>query len=363
VVSAVGEIVASRRIALILGAGGVGKTTVSAAIATEAVRNGRRVAILTVDPSRSLASTLGLDEGTNEATVEIGGGLLHASVLDPGTAWDGLVTRELGSAAESLLDNPMYRAVTRHFVQAHDFIAIESLHRLLAQDFDLVVVDTPPSRRAVDFLMAPERLGGFFENRALGWFTGTATSPAARAGTRPFAKLAELVLGSSFVGSLTDFFTNVRPLADPIVQRARTVEALLREDDAAALVVTSTESTAVEQGLELGTELAARDIRWEATVVNRVVRRPDGRVPDAATLETELRAGLSGPLAEVEDAAIGRFAERACTAFQRLSEAAESDIRRIADLRNGPPVAVVSDHGPGASEPSQLAVIGAELVG
>ncbi|GEM_PF-6940196 len=359
--SPVADLLDQRRVVLVLGAGGVGKTTVAASLALAAGRAGGRIAILTVDPSRSLASALGLGADQNHATIDVGEGSLDVTVLDPASAWDQLVTRELGSAT-SLIDNAMYRAVTRNFVHAHDFIAIETLHQLIAAGHDLVIVDTPPSKRAIEFLMAPERLASFFENRALGWFTGTAANPVISVGTRPLVAAANLVLGRGFVTSLAEFFGSVRPLADPIVARAKSVDLLFREGDAAAVVVvTSTEPAAIEQCMSLGDELATRGVAWEATIVNRVRQQPPGDPPKQTAIERDLTAVLAGDEGH-GPAAFEGLARRATEAWQRSAVAAQYDERAIAPLRDGPPLVIVGDRGPGDLHRAHLASIGDEIV-
>ena len=179
------QLLAGREVVVVCGPGGVGKTTMAASSALLAAQHvGGRVLVLTVDPARRLASALGLDAlGNTEVQVDpallaAGGsqprGELWAAQLDTKESWDGLVRRHAPDAAtrDAILANSLYENVTGTFVQSHDYIAMERLHELHASGrYDLIIVDTPPSRNAIDFLDAPERMAEFFSSRLLRWLT------------------------------------------------------------------------------------------------------------------------------------------------------------------------------------------------
>src|SRR5579872_839779 len=175
------QLLAAHEIVIACGSGGVGKTTTAAAAAAmAAVRQGGKVLVLTVDPAKRLANALGLEGFGNVASqVPVDAfkqagctprGELWAAMLDTKESWDSLVRRHAPDAttARRILDNPLYQNITGRFVQSHEYIAVERLYELhLSGTYDLIVVDTPPTRNALDFLEAPARMGDFFSSRLL----------------------------------------------------------------------------------------------------------------------------------------------------------------------------------------------------
>ena len=323
---------------LCVGPGGVGKTTVAAALAVGAARTGRRVAVVTADPARRLARTLSIDAGSGPQPVAGVAGLV-AEAFDPGTAWDDLVRRETGDGATRLVENSMYQAVTRRFVQSHDFISVERVHALLDMDFDLVIVDTPPLGRGVDFLDSPERMAAFFTARSLGWFTGTASGPLGELTAKPFRLIAGRVLGGRFVADLIEFFALLKQLGGGFVERAEAVGSRLRDVDTAAVVVTTAEALPLGSAFDLRGALDARSIRCAGTVVNRVLPLVD--LPDRARLMDELaeQPEPSDPQADaaafVERSLVALVKERHDAELQReLIAAAGMDPWQILELRD-----------------------------
>ena len=225
------------------GPGGVGKTTVSAAVAaTVAARLGGRVLVVTVDPARRLADALGIASLGNVATRvpdelfraagEKAKGELHAAQLDMSESWDALVRRHAPDAKDRSADsaNPLYQNITRRFAQGHDYIAMERLYELHEEgDYDLLVVDTPPSRNALDLLDAPARMAEFFSSRLLHWLTVPYRSRLVNLASRPFYQVADRVLGSQFLQDLADFFILFQTMRDGFVARAEAVNRLLRD--------------------------------------------------------------------------------------------------------------------------------------
>ncbi|RMH68662.1 MAG: ArsA family ATPase, partial [Actinomyces sp.] len=202
---------------LVLGAGGVGKTTVAAGLAVAEARRGHRVLVITVDPARRLADALGLD-GVGSDPVRVPGpgpGELWAAMVDTGAGWDALVRRHAPDPAtrDAILTNQVYRSVTGRFVQSHEYVAVEALHdHQRGGRFDVIVVDTPPSAQALDLLDAPRHMIDFFTGRLLRWLTAPLVSGVGQRASRPFLWVADRVLGRSFVTDIGEFFVLMRRL-------------------------------------------------------------------------------------------------------------------------------------------------------
>ena len=206
-------LLASKEMILVTGSGGVGKTTIAAALGLSAVVNqGGKVLVLTVDPARRLADALGVGALGNRATKVPAAafaaagvepmGELWAAMLDTKAGWDELIRRHAPNAEvrDSVLSNPLYQNITSRFVHSHDYLAMEQLHDVHASgEYDLVVVDTPPSRNALDVLDAPSRMVEFFGGRLLKWLTVPYRSRLFNVASKPFNQIADRVLGSHFL--------------------------------------------------------------------------------------------------------------------------------------------------------------------
>ncbi|MDG2114194.1 MAG: ArsA-related P-loop ATPase [Actinomycetota bacterium] len=363
------ELLDSKRVVLCLGAGGVGKTTAAAALAVAAASHGRDVGVLTVDPARRLAQTLGLDGrqfGLTQVELPGGTGRLSAEMLDPAAAWDQLVRSSLEpDSADRLIDNSMYHAVTRRFIQSHDFIAIERLHHLLDADFDLVIVDTPPSARAFDFLEAPRRMEAFFSMRALGWFTGTAAGPLGELTARPFRAIADRVLGARFLADLIEFFALARSLSDGLTERSEQVMTQLRGPVTANIVVTTPEPLPIAQAAGLGSALLERGLSWDAVLANRVLPGGPPDALDVGEVVNELTGavvthGPGGPGTEE----IRAFIEGAADAWGAAGDESMRQRRVVADrFAQGPMVVFVEERPVGPKDLPALLELAGDLDG
>ena len=279
------QLLAGREVVVVCGPGGVGKTTMAASSALLAAQHvGGRVLVLTVDPARRLASALGLDAlGNTEVQVEpallaAGGsqprGELWAAQLDTKESWDGLVRRHAPDAAtrDAILANSLYENVTGTFVQSHDYIAMERLHELHASGrYDLIIVDTPPSRNAIDFLDAPERMAEFFSSRLLRWLTVPYRSRLFTAASRPFYNVADRVLGQQFLRDIADFFLLFQTMYEGFVERAEEVQRTLQSRRTSFVVVSTLESGSVAECSYFLDELVNRELHLGAVVLNRVL--------------------------------------------------------------------------------------------
>jgi anion-transporting ArsA/GET3 family ATPase len=260
---------------LVIGPGGVGKTTLSAALASRAAsRHGRRVLLMTVDPARRLADALGHDLSTEPVLVPVGPGpgRLWASMVDMTRSWDNLVAHCAPDPADeaALLANPLYTTLTSRFVQSHDYIALDQLCELAdGARYDLIVVDTPPSTHAIDILDAPDKMVAFFDSRLLRWLTAPYRSRVAGATARPFLALAERLLGGPFVASIGQFFLLFSRLQPGFVARAKLVSERLAAPDTSFVLASTSDPLALTEAQELVDALGHRGRQPDLAINNR----------------------------------------------------------------------------------------------
>lgn len=347
---------ATKEILVVCGSGGVGKTTMAASAALMAASQlGGKVLVLTIDPARRLATALGLDglddqarripdELATAAGLEMRGEL-WAAMLDTQLAWDRLVTNHAPdeSTRESILSNPLYRNVTGKFVHSHDYVAMERLHDLhTSGGYDLIVVDTPPSRHAIDFLEAPDRMADFFSSRLLRWLTMPARSRLVSAASKPFASIAERVLGSQFLADIAEFFVLFRTMYPGFVERSQAVQRTLRDRRTTFVVVSTLESAAVAECEFFIEELDSRDLHLGAVVLNRVLPEYLRSRAAAASARAMVSAdaGDLGDLAQgvAEPAQVARVLKEVGESFldYRVPATREAELRE--ELRAAPEV-------------------------
>lgn len=280
----VDALVQGTRLIVCVGPGGVGKTTLAAALAVRAAVLGRRAFVLTIDPARRLAGALGIEaESATGKHVRValgalsGQGELTAAMLEPRASYDALIGRIAPEAdRERILENRVYRAFSRTLARSHAYVAMEHLHDVLEGEHppDLVVLDTPPMRSALDVLDAPLALARFAENRALSALGGGA---AASAGAFAAGKLVGLLAGKTLGDELTTFLRTFLGMRKGFASRARTIDRILRED-ARFVLVMAPDATHVADARHLADGLAERGIRIEATLGNRAFTE-DPRAP------------------------------------------------------------------------------------
>ncbi len=261
--------------------------------------------MLTVDPARRLATALGLESfGNTPVRVPADPsmplrGELWAAMLDTKAGWDELIRRHAPDAAtrDAVLANPLYENITSRFVHSHEYLAMEQLHDLHATGrFDLVIVDTPPSRNALSILDAPSRMADFFGSRLLRWLTVPYRSRLFTAASKPFYQVADRVLGSRFLQDIADFFVLFQAMEPGFVRRAREVEDLLVDPRTAFIVVTTLETAPSHEARFLARELARRHMSLGAIVANRVL--PPGLAAREASRSAQaLVDRANGPLA------------------------------------------------------------------
>jgi anion-transporting ArsA/GET3 family ATPase len=294
-----------------LGAGGVGKTTTSAALALGLAMRGARVAVVTIDPAPRLATALGLEELSGEPrriedeTLRGEGlqvdGELWALRLDVKGTFDGIVAglEPDAAAREAILANPVYRELSSAVAGSHELSAVAKLHELHEEhDFDVIVLDTPPSRNALDFLEAPSRLLGFLDGRALQVFLapGGMTARLFGRGTALVFSIFARVTGVDMLSELSRFFRSLGGVIDGFRERTRGVERILRSDRTAFLIVTSPEREAAREARFLAGRLAQAGRPAAELIVNRVhTHGLEGH--DVQELAGALAARLGEPLA------------------------------------------------------------------
>ena len=276
---------ASKEVLVSTGSGGVGKTTTAAALGVMAATHlGGKVLVLTVDPARRLANALGLEQfGNSEKRVpaelfaEAGvtpRGELWAAMLDTKQSWDDLIRQHAPDAATSdaILANPLYLNLTGKFIQSHDYVAMERLYEIhSAGRYDLIVVDTPPTRNAIDFLDAPERMADFFSSRLLRWLIAPYRSKVLNLASKPFYTVADRILGSQFLSDIAEFFILFQSMYDGFVERATAVEALLGSSSTSFVVVSTLEAAPAREANFFMELLTERKLHLGALVLNKVL--------------------------------------------------------------------------------------------
>ena len=279
------QLCAAKEILVSTGSGGVGKTTTAAALGAQAaVTMGAKVLVLTVDPAKRLANAMGLQSFGNvetrvpaEAFAEIGvhpEGELWAAMLDTKQSWDDLIARHAPDTRtrDEILANPLYQNITGKFVQSHDYVAMERLYEIHTSGrYDLIVVDTPPTRNAVDFLDAPERMADFFSSKLLRWIIAPYRSKVVSFASKPFYSVADRILGTQFLQDIAEFFILFQTMEKGFVARATEVERLLTDASTSFVVVTTLEAAPAREAHFLAEELQRRRMPLGAMVLNRTL--------------------------------------------------------------------------------------------
>lgn len=364
----VGQVVRRRSIVICCGSGGVGKTTIAAAIALQEAREGRRACVVTIDPAKRLADALGLDAlgNTPKLVEDAWPGELWALMLDTKSTFDELVGRYASDAsqAEGILANRVYRNLTSALSGTQEYMASEKLYELHEEGrFDLVVVDTPPTRNALDFIDAPRRLTRFLDNRIFRIVMApTRALRAVSVATRTVLRTISKVVGSEVVSDAVAFFQAFEGMEEGFRERARRVQELLSAEGSAFVLVASPRRDAVAEALYFADRLGDAGIGVEALVVNRLHPRfeESGGAPASATAGgagggqpagAGAGAGPEGPLAALE-ANLAEFravAEREASNYSALAQRVEpAPVARVPflaeDVHDLDGLAQVADH-------------------
>jgi anion-transporting ArsA/GET3 family ATPase len=314
-----------RRIVICAGAGGVGKTTTAAAIAMGMAERGLKVVVVTIDPARRLADSLGLEELGNEPRRVDGEfeGELWALMLDSKRTFDSLIERLAPDpeTRDEVLSNRIYQQLSSAVAGSQEFTAIAKLYELDQEgDYDLLVLDTPPSRNALDFLDAPSRLTGFFQGRAIKMFVRPAGlgGRLLGRGTGVVFGLLERLTGVDLLHDLSVFFRALGGMIDGFTERARRVGALLEDPGTTFVIVTAPRHDPVEEAIYFHRKLADASMPFGGLVVNRmhVARQVDGAGPLPDELGEDLAARVATAAHE-----LAALASREAASVERLRAA------------------------------------------
>ena len=359
------ELLAGKRIVICAGPGGVGKTTTSAALALGLAARGLRVAVVTIDPAPRLADALGLRALTDEPRrvdpsllqgfAVQAGGELWAMTLDSKRTFDALIERLAPDRAtrNQVLGNPIYQQLSTAVAGSQEFTAIAKLYELhTGGEYDVIVLDTPPSRNALDFLEAPGRLTSFFQGRAIRMFLKPAGvgSRLMGAGTGAVFSILRRATGIDLLNDLAAFFRALGGMVDGFTERARHVEALLSDPATTFVVVCSPEAAPAREALFLIGRLRSAGMALGAIVVNRV-EPGTGPLP-ADSVELSARLGTA-------------LAERVLGTARAQARRAERDSAAVDELRvaaGSPPTLVVEQFDDDVHDVAGLARVTASLL-
>ena len=315
-----------KEVCICAGSGGVGKTTTSAAIALGMAARGRKVAVLTIDPAKRLANSLGLPElGNEERRVRVDGlsGELWAMTLDPKRTFDEIVDWHAPDerTRDAVLSNRIYQELSNAVAGSQEYMAMEKLHELHQEGrYDLLVLDTPPTRNALDFIDAPKKLAAFIDSRALQLFAapGLAGLKVLGRGSGMVFSVLTRATGIDLLEDLSTFFASFAGMTEGFRERAERVNALLADSRSAFVLVTSPRADAVEEAGWFHHRLLDAGLPFAGVVANRVRRAAPRGDPSG-----ELTALLG------DDA----LARRVMRTFEEERRLAAQDRRNLADLR------------------------------
>lgn len=269
------------KVLICVGSGGVGKTTVAASLAVLAAKEGRRVLVLTIDPAKRLAQTLGI-EGSKDITKVPGqnfAGELYASVIDHKKTFDDFVARAARKAesAEKIYKNRLYQQLSTNLSGSQEFTALEKLYSCYESgEFDLIILDTPPTKHAIDFLHAPQKLSALFNEGVAKWFRDPEGKKSGffgqllQTGTRQVLKILESLTGSTFIHELGDFFINIEQWQEQLLKRTVDVHRLLVAPSTQFCLVTSFDQAKLKEAEYFSREIKKGGYHLTTVVLNRV---------------------------------------------------------------------------------------------
>src|SRR3954452_13060925 len=299
----VGDILKGKQICICAGAGGVGKTPTSAAIAMRMAARGLKVAVLTIDPAKRLANSLGLPELGNEERqvdperfAEVGlemRGELWAMMLDAKRTWDEVIERHASDerTRDAVLQNRIYQELSNAIAGSTEYMAIEKLFELYHENrYDLLVLDTPPTRNALDFLEAPQRLSRFVDSRSLQFFLkpGRIGMKVLGRGSGIIFSVMKRLTGIDLLKDLSEFFQSFGDMAEGIGERAERVAKLLGQRDTTFLLVTSPQRDAIDEAIFFRRRLRDQRLPFGGAIVNRMHEGADSDVDVSDDLEALL---------------------------------------------------------------------------
>jgi anion-transporting ArsA/GET3 family ATPase len=305
------------RIIVCTGSGGVGKTTISAAIGLEAATRGMKTIVVTIDPAKRLANSLGLAKLSNKPkkippsrfkSAGLEPAPLEAMMLDTKTTFDELVYRNARDRerAERIINNRFYQAISGALSGTNEYMAMEKLYELDSEgNYDVIVIDTPPARNALDFLEAPKRLTSFLDDRLLKWFLVPAISGGrgvfrvVNFAAVTFLKAVQRVIGTQVVKDTAEFLANFEGMYEGFKQRAQSVFELLRQETTAFLVVTAPTALSVDEAVFFASTLNDYGLPFKGLIVNRIHPRFESNGADVGDPVIDLVRSLAAEFRQV----------------------------------------------------------------
>jgi anion-transporting ArsA/GET3 family ATPase len=348
------KLVAERRIIVCVGSGGVGKTTTAASIGLMGARAGKKTLVLTIDPAKRLANALGIDmighdvKAVPADKLALGGapvaGSLDAMMLDQKRAFDEIVERYAKDpeARDRIFKNRIYRQISSTLAGSHEYAAMAKLHDIVqTHNYDLVVLDTPPTANALDFLDAPERLTAAIDSPAIEWFmkpymaAGRFSLKALGLGASFVLKRLARFVGSQFLDDMAQFFVEFNSILGGFRERAREVFNLLRQPDVAFVLVSSAEPMSVDEAIYFHDRLVESQMPLGAFVVNRVHRTPPSTIDrEALIAKLESRPELRGYTPDDVIQVAADF-DRTHKEFLQLAQIDAQQIQRLNERSSG----------------------------
>jgi len=274
------RLIENSKIIVCVGSGGVGKTTLSSCIGIKAAQLGYKTLILTIDPAKRLATSLGIEN--NEADItrvpnQNFKGELYAGLIDHKKVFEKFIHNAAKdkSKAEKLLNNRLYKQLSTTFSGSQEFTALEKLAEVFESgDFDKIILDTPPAQHALDFLTSPEKIYSLFNDSITKWFIGGAESNGfwqniVNKGTQIVFKALEKITGSQFIGELSDFFESIKSFQDQVAKRSFQVKEILKNKTTSFILITGFDEIKLKEANELSKKLSEMEYNLKAVIVNR----------------------------------------------------------------------------------------------
>jgi anion-transporting ArsA/GET3 family ATPase len=348
------SLVAQKRIIVCVGSGGVGKTTTAASLGLAGARAGRRTLVLTIDPAKRLANALGLStlghdvQAVPPEKVALGGtpvaGSLDAMMLDQKRAFDEIVERYARDpdSQKRIMSNRIYQQISSTLAGSHEYAAMAKLYDIAGEKkYDLIILDTPPTANALDFLDAPERLTSAIDSPAIQWFTkpymaaGRFSLKAVGMGAAFVLKRLARFVGSAFLDDMAQFFVEFNAILGGFKERAREVFELLRGNDVAFVLVSSADPLSVDEAIYFYDRLVQSRMPLGAFVVNRVHRATPSTLPreqviERLTARPELRGYSPDDLVQVAS-----DFDRTHREFAALAEIDAREVKRLESRSSG----------------------------
>ena len=337
-------LIEQKKLVICVGAGGVGKTSLSASIALQAALLGRKVLVLTIDPAKRLANSLGLEEfGNTETKIDLSRisetkGELWAMMLDGQKTFDELI-KSLTNDEETqqrILNNNIYQGITDTIVGNQEYMATEKLFDVVSSKrYDLIVLDTPPVKNALDFLDSPGKMARFVDKRIMKWFLASKTKKKGLlnlllTGTSAaLFRLLGYIFGTDFLEDIAVFFINFRDLYEGFQERHSAVEKIFRDSDTCFLIVSAPNESALEVAGFFLDELARRNMNTPALIVNQCHIAQYEHLNPNALLEEKLESFSDG----LQKHTVSTLLARMKTAHKRLYNLAKEEHRLLNILK------------------------------